>query len=867
MNECDASFDLDVLRINETATDFFPSICMLKTLSQRHISWTHADFPVQHHSAPPSSSSFKASSPKSSGRPSESIAKTSELSEEVKSITPDKEHDVIMNEVEMGAAAAEGGTLLGEQQQNYRREGQNSGTGDHDIVMAEAKHGAGAGGSGKNGGDGASNAHHNGDHGSHNQQSGDSKVKSEEPTVAAQPSEATSDNNVPESNHLLYIGTLSYSEQEGSRRQHQIRGNWKYENSPASAIPQRFELIRAIPPDEDLKDLPKDGEYHGTFSLAFEFTTSREKKRQNERSGVKIKFTKEAEPGVFSVEGKGVNDYGTFELVGTATKSKMEDDPGYHVRLKKIYTVTTHPPAQQQQSSAESEKKKSGKKSSAIEAEPTEEATAVKPPPPTVPPPVNVVCLRGKLSRNTSENLSLGLGDVIHKITGIWAMGLNHILDDPDNTKALCNKFEYEHKCSGESTVFPLSGKYTGWFYVSAEDGSNTKTKIFERDVMLKFIENSEGYHNVEGKGSNIYGKYTISGTLDSEGIITLFRHFQPLKLKVSNKKSGETTVTTLTTTTPAPGLLNASRDKKAALPPIPPMEDLQLSFDDVEAPDGSELVPVVQAPLTYGAVSKGIFKITEDGHHSCSGNWAITFEQLSSGTTTSSCHFGILPHIAAEDAKTMLERMDKVGATDHDDRRINIPDRGGPTMLNNETFPIDSVRYRGSFKMRKGVSKSTTVRDDQIVLKFVKNTSGSYNVYGKGINNMGVYDIVGTLILQTSTSGHLILYRVYPLVLAEPEHIPPATAKSSGKVFPGSLTEKAVGGRPMPAMKPPEKFTPSASSLQRRESSRQVKVPVRLEEDDPEAQRASLMEKCRQILRDLQGKDVQSILRYPLIR
>eukprot|EP00804_Cyclotella_cryptica_P014734 CCRYP_019948-RA/>CCRYP_019948-RA protein AED:0.36 eAED:0.37 QI:0/0/0/1/1/1/3/0/727 len=721
---------------------------MLKTLSQRHISWTHADFPVQHHSAPPSSSSFKASSPKSSDRPSESIAKTSELSEEVKSITPDKEHDVIMNEVEMGAAAAEGGTLLGEQQQHYRREGQNSGTGDHDIVMAEAKHGAGAGGSGKNGGDGASNAHHNGDHGSHNQQSGDSKVKSEEPTGAAQPSEATSDNNVPESNHLLYIGTLSYSEQEGSRRQHQIRGNWKYENSPASAIPQRFELIRAIPPDEDLKDLPKDGEYHGTFSLAFEFTTSKGKKKAKRKSvtesGVKIKFTKEAEPGVFSVEGKGVNDYGTFELVGTATKSKMEDDPGYHVRLKKIYTVTTHPPAQQQQSSAESEKKKSGKKSSAIEAEPTEEATAVKPPPPTVLPPVNVVCLRGKLSRNTSENLSLGLGDVIHKITGIWAMGLNHILDDPDNTKALCNKFEYEHKCSGESTVFPLSGKYTGWFYVS-------------------------------------------------------------------NKKSGETTVTTLTTTTPAPGLLNASRDKKAALPPIPPMEDLQLSFDDVEAPDGSELVPVVQAPLTYGAVSKVI---------EWDDNEFLPFWNPS--------------HIAAEDAKTMLERMDKVGATDHDDRRINIPDRGGPTMLNNETFPIDSVRYRGSFKMRKGVSKSTTVRDDQIVLKFVKNTSGSYNVYGKGINNMGVYDIVGTLILQTSTSGHLILYRVYPLVLAEPEHIPPATAKSSGKVFPGSLTEKAVGGRPMPAMKPPEKFTPSASSLQRRESSRQVKVPVRLEEDDP---------------------------------
>ncbi|KAL7489516.1 hypothetical protein ACHAW6_015193 [Cyclotella cf. meneghiniana] len=738
-----------------------------------------------------------------------------------------------MNEVEMmGAAAREGGILLGEKQR-HRREGHDSDE------------------NGKNRGLVSSKSHHNGDHGSHNQQSGDPKIKSDEPSgvqsQAVQSSEATSDNNVTGADHLLYIGTLSYSEQEGSRRQHQIRGNWKYEHGPASAIPERFELIRAIPPDEDLKELPKDGEYHGTFSLAYEFTTSKGKKKSKRKSvtesGVNIKFTKEAEPGVFSVKGVGFNEYGTFELVGTAIKSKLEDDPGYH-----------------------SEKKKPGKKSATgSEREPREEATVVEPPPPTVLPLTNVVCLRGKLSRNTSENLSLGLGDVIHKITGIWAMEFNHILDDPHNTKALCNTFEYEHKCSGESTVFPLSGKYTGWFYAIADNGSITNNKIFERDVSLKFIENSEGYHNVEGKGSNIYGKYTISGTLDSEGIITLFRHYLPVKLKVSSKKGRESTVTTLTSTTPAPGFLNANRDKKAALPPIPPMEDLQLSFDDVEAPDGSELVPLVQPPSTYGAVSKGVFKITEDGHHSCSGNWAITFDQLSSGTTTSSCHFGILPHIAAEDAKTMLERMDNIGATDHDDRRRKIQNRGGMTMLNDGTFPIDSVRYRGSFKMRKGVSKSTTVKDDQIVLKFVKNTAGSYNVYGKGINYMGVYDIVGTLIIQTETSGHLILYRVYPLIPAEPEHIPPSSGKSSGKVFPGSLTEKAVGGRPMPAMKPPEKFTPSASSLQRRESSRQVKVPLRLEEDDPEAHRASLLEKCRQILRDLQSKDVQSIFAMPV--
>merc|ERR1711976_436084 len=49
----------------------------------------------------------------------------------------------------------------------------------------------------------------------------------------------------------------------------------------------------------------------------------------------------------------------------------------------------------------------------------------------------------------------------------------------------------------------------------------------------------------------------------------------------------------------------------------------------------------------------------------------------------------------------------------------------------------------------------------------------------------------------------------------------------------------------------------PPASSLQPRASSRQTKLPSRLEDDDPEAQMARIMEKCTQILKFLRDKDM----------
>jgi len=151
-------------------------------------------------------------------------------------------------------------------------------------------------------------------------------------------------------------------------------------------------------------------------------------------------------------------------------------------------------------------------------------------PPPTILPTEGGICLHGTLMRSMSEELSLN-NIVVHRITGRWSMiGLSIILDEPHQ----CEQFEYEQKCSCDSAVCPPSGRYTGFFYVG--DGPEERTKVAERYFTLKFLLNSDGYHNVEGRGSNEFGKFSITGLLMEDGTITLCKHWEIKELKASRK-------------------------------------------------------------------------------------------------------------------------------------------------------------------------------------------------------------------------------------------------------------------------------------------------------------------------------------------
>jgi hypothetical protein len=302
--------------------------------------------------------------------------------------------------------------------------------------------------------------------------------------------------NIP----VLLTGVLAYSD-ENSLRRHIFQGHWNIENG---CTLQRFELSRAVPPEEELKELPKDGEFNGSFNVQKEeiYMATGEVELKNcavVENGVTLSFKpKQKTEGVFIVQGSGKNEYGEFKLSGTATRITDAIDPKYSVLVYKKYSATDY-----------------------------KEKTQIDKP--TLPPillPSDGVCLRGKLVRNsyscfsTPEELSLD-NCIVHSITGMWSLkGLTNILEDPEK----CEKFEYEHKCfsheSKQSTVFPLSGKYIGFYHVSDE--------VTERDVVkLKFLLNSEGYHNVEGTGENVCGRYKVTGTLDNDGTITLFHLFE----------------------------------------------------------------------------------------------------------------------------------------------------------------------------------------------------------------------------------------------------------------------------------------------------------------------------------------------------
>jgi hypothetical protein len=414
--------------------------------------------------------------------------------------------------------------------------------------------------------------------------------------------------------------------------------------------------------------------------------------------------------------------------------------------------------------------------------------------------------LRGKLVKEESNDL--GITEVVQKINGMWAAGLDFALADPDNARGLCNRFEYEHKSSMPTGAFPVSGRYSGWFDLSNEDGS--RTRINERDVVLKFRKNSAGYHNVEGKGSNVFGKYSISGSLTKDNVITIFRHFQPRKLKGS--KAG------------APAAAVAHAPVAARRPAVVPVEP-ELKIDDVKVPASSDTGTAVEpitppANATYSAVSRGVLRVNEDGSHSCNGKWAVTREHFTNGQT-SNFNFRLESHFAAEAAAALKK-------DDNEPRQ----------------FPLDSPMYKGSFQLKKQGSRYQTIVDRQVVMKFRLNTQGSYNVYGKGMNVIGEFNLMGTMVMSGKTGGQVELYRMYP-----PERLTvPPVSKPAAAIAKPAEVQRSVSTASI--------SQPSAA--QRRESTRLVKLPSRLEDDDPSAQLSRTMEKCSQILRFTREKDVE---------
>lgn len=370
--------------------------------------------------------------------------------------------------------------------------------------------------------------------------------------------------------------------------------------------------------------------------------------------------------------------------------------------------------------------------------------------------------------------------------------------------------------------------------------------------MTLKFKKNSEGFWNVEGKGSNMFGKYTISGTLDRDRIITIFRHFQPVKVKKAVAVAKETVL---------------------SLPPD--TDEERMSLDDVKDPtsgdgiadgdgDGtgsSSLEPLV-APEDgqYAALHRGVLRVNNDGAITCTGKWAMTRAHHNSNMA-SNFLFGLEEHHAKQGAEAMKAK----GIGSHSSGSASGSVVGAPVAPPTATcFPVDSPNYKGYFKMKRGTAKLQSVVDRQIVMKFRKNKTGSYNVYGQGMNSFGTFDLVGTLILHGRESGHVELYRIYqdapdaaPAATPAPAAVLPAppSSKSHGKALPTAKNSSKKSGQAKAASAFPSVSSGLTATAMRRESSRATKLPSRLEEDDPS--NARLMDRCSAVLKFIREKDL----------
>ena len=663
--------------------------------------------------------------------------------------------------------------------------------------------------------------------------------------------------------------------------------------------------------------MPKDGTFHGSFSLAYVHISAKGKRKEKSKvimeSGVKIKFTErcgddyhedeDSDDGhghgrghgrgngasqldSYNVQGEGTNQYGVFFLTGTAIRDPEGPEKKYIVELRKRYPTPSGSGAGSAVGSGagngvgvgvgangtpkkklKSKKRKldktitgsgdsgsgSGSGSGGTKPNPSGSETSFQAPiappeplpPPSAPHPSNVVSLRGEITPTSSAQ-----DGVIHSVSGMWSSGLDIILADPSNSRGLCNQFEYEYRGTNPTSAFPISGKYTGWFNLTGEDG--TRNRIPERDVTLKFKKNSEGFWNVEGKGSNMFGKYTISGTLDRDRIITIFRHFQPVKVKKAVAVAKETVL---------------------SLPPD--TDEERMSLDDVKDPtsgdgiadgdgDGtgsSSLEPLV-APEDgqYAALHRGVLRVNNDGAITCTGKWAMTRAHHNSNMA-SNFLFGLEEHHAKQGAEAMKAK----GIGSHSSGSASGSVVGAPVAPPTATcFPVDSPNYKGYFKMKRGTAKLQSVVDRQIVMKFRKNKTGSYNVYGQGMNSFGTFDLVGTLILHGRESGHVELYRIYqdapdaaPAATPAPAAVLPAppSSKSHGKALPTAKNSSKKSGQAKAASAFPSVSSGLTATAMRRESSRATKLPSRLEEDDPS--NARLMDRCSAVLKFIREKDL----------
>lgn len=118
---------------------------------------------------------------------------------------------------------------------------------------------------------------------------------------------------------------------------------------------------------------------------------------------------------------------------------------------------------------------------------------------------------------------------------GVWAYNdAQHDANDP----ALVNEFQFRRvEALHSEAVFPrdASGKYLGWFRVPRMDA------VEEKDLHMIFAplaDGTTGNFSIGGTGSNRFGHFTLTGTLDSNNSLRVVREYVHISRPRQKKSS-----------------------------------------------------------------------------------------------------------------------------------------------------------------------------------------------------------------------------------------------------------------------------------------------------------------------------------------
>jgi hypothetical protein len=85
-------------------------------------------------------------------------------------------------------------------------------------------------------------------------------------------------------------------------------------------------------------------------------------------------------------------------------------------------------------------------------------------------------------------------------------------------------------KADEGSSLFPVNGRYQGWFHLKQAPPLKGSVKIEDKEMVIQFTKSEDSTnYSINGNGLNKFGSFTLKGTLSEDGDLHVYREYYNL--------------------------------------------------------------------------------------------------------------------------------------------------------------------------------------------------------------------------------------------------------------------------------------------------------------------------------------------------